>query len=118
MTTNVQDRFEEHRIALTTEWAEWLQRVRFCLPIILLACVFDGITTVRFMTEYGPALETHVGIRLVSMWFGPLAGPVIGKLCQIAAFVLFSKLWPRSTWPLAALIVIGYCAAGLYNLGI
>ena len=116
MTASVQDRLKEYRIALTHDWSDWIRRVRWCLPLILVACVFDGFTTVRFMTEYGPALETHFAIRLVSMWFGPLAGPVIGKLCQIAAFVLFSKLWPATAWPLAAIIVIGYTFAGWHNL--
>ncbi|MGB0582772.1 MAG: hypothetical protein ACPGVU_24060 [Limisphaerales bacterium] len=116
MTTREQDRLEPYRIALSTDWYEWMSRVRWCLVMIAFACAFDGFTTIRFMVEYGPSLESHLGIRLVSTWFGPYLGPVIGKLCQIAAFVLFSKLWPNCTWPLAILIVIGYTMAGWHNL--
>ena len=73
---------------LITNYHGYWQRYQWLLLATTLAAIADLMTTIRFMHIDGIEHELHPAIRLVSWALGPLAGPIFGKLAQLAAIVL------------------------------
>jgi len=69
---------------------------RWWMLAVLIAAVLDGASTIAFMRTVGHDAEFHPAIRLVSAWFGPGLGPIIGKLGQLVA--LIGLCWWRPAW--------------------
>jgi len=77
----VVDRFRRNAVGYFTEF-------RFFLAIAFVAALLDGLSTIHFMKLDGPDQEMHPAVRIVSNVFGTVAGPVVGKFCQLAAIIL------------------------------
>jgi hypothetical protein len=68
------------------------------------------------MQSDGADQEIHPAVRIVSGICGPVVGPVIGKLCQLAA-VLFVTLYlrPQAKYIFLVVVVL-YSWAAWYNV--
>lgn len=101
---------------LTTGWHEYFKDSYWCLIVLGAAAVFDGITTSLAINHYGVSGEVHLAIRVVCYVFGPVLGVIIGKLCQIAAFILITKIFKNWLKLLCILATAGYIIAGILNV--
>ena len=81
-----------------------------------MAALLDMATTIRFMRELGPSAELHPVIRMVCAVLGPVAGPVVGKLCQFIAAVVVAVYLRRHARLILFAAAMLYAAAAWYNL--
>lgn len=94
----------------------YIREYRVLLILTVFAALADAASTVYFMLRAGPDAEGHPAIRLISAVFGPILGPIIGKLCQFTAVVvltIYLRLW--SVYIFVAVIVL-YAWAAWYNV--
>jgi len=94
----------------------YIREYRFLLILTVFAALADAASTVYFMLRAGPDAEGHPVIRLISLVFGPILGPIVGKLCQFTAVVvltIYLRLW--SLYIFVAVIVL-YAWAAWYNV--
>ena len=101
---------------LTTNWYQYIINNKYYLFILTLASIFDGITTALATELYGATGEAHLAIRVVCYVFGPILGSIIGKLCQIIAFIVITKIFDRWTWILCIIASVAYIIGGFMNL--
>ena len=94
----------------------YLEDCRLLLVAFLIAAVLDLFTTMRFMLADGAETEFHPAIRLVSWLFGPIWGPVVGKLCQFAAALLITIYFRRYAKIILAITTFLYAWAAWYNV--
>lgn len=85
------------------------------LVLVSLAALADLISTIRFMAAGQIEDEFHPVIRLVSVWFGPYGGPVIGKLGQLLAVVFLTLVFRRWARILFGTVIFIYAYAAWYN---
>ena len=64
-------------------WPDFWVDFRFSLYCLLIAAALDVISTHHFMSLGGPQIELHPYIRFLSIHFGIIWGPIIGKLSQL-----------------------------------
>lgn len=85
------------------------------LLLTTFAATADFVSTYRFMSAGYLEDEFHPVIRLVSRWFGPLMGPLIGKLGQLAAILFVTIVFrPRARLVFIPVILI-YAYAAWFN---
>jgi hypothetical protein len=82
---------------------------------LLVGAVADGVTTWQFMAEEGPALELHPIVRLVSHWWGPVLGPIVGKVGQLLAVLLLAVVLRSHARLLLGIATVSYLFAAVYN---
>ena len=60
--------------------------IAFRLPIycLIITAALDAISTHHFMSLAGARIEIHPYIRMLSIYFGIIWGPIIGKISQVA----------------------------------
>jgi len=105
----VVDRFRRNSVGYFTEF-------RFFLAITFVAALLDRLSTIHFMKLDGPDQEMHPAVRIVSNVFGTVAGPVIGKVCQLAAIMLVTiYLRPQAKYIFLVVVVL-YCWAAWFNV--
>ena len=105
----VVDRFRRNSVGYFTEF-------RFFLAITFVAALLDGLSTIHFMKLDGPDQEMHPAVRIVSNVFGTVAGPVIGKVCQLAAIMLVTiYLRPQAKYIFLVVVVL-YGWAAWFNV--
>lgn len=66
-------------------WQGYIRRYWIFLVLTILAATADMCSTVYFMHVEGAEVERHIGIRLISLFLGPMLGPIVGKLMQLTA---------------------------------
>ncbi|MHC4227864.1 MAG: hypothetical protein ACYSW0_10600 [Planctomycetota bacterium] len=81
-------------------WEGYIRERRVFLILTALAALADAASTVYFMLRAGPDAEGHPAIRLVSAVFGPILGPIVGKLCQFTVVVVLTVYLHRRNCPL------------------
>ena len=74
------------------------------------------ILTVYFMLRAGPDAEGHPAIRLISAVFGPILGPILGKLCQFTAVVALTVYLRRWAAYIFVAVIVLYAWAAWYNV--
>jgi len=94
----------------------YVRRYWVWLVLTVLAALADMATTIHFMRAAGPQAEGHPAIRLVSMALGPVLGPVLGKLCQLAVVILLTVYLRRHALYIFVAVIILYAWAAWYNL--
>jgi hypothetical protein len=97
-------------------WEGYIREYRVILILTVLAALADAASTVYFMLRAGPDAEGHPAIRLISAVFGPILGPIAGKLCQFAAVValtVYLRFW--AVYIFVAVLVL-YAWAAWYNV--
>ena len=109
---SVSDIIERFRI----NWQGYIREYHVLLILTMFAALADAASTVYFMLRVGPDAEGHPAIRLISAVFGPILGPIVGKLCQFTAVVvltIYLRLW--SVYIFVAVIVL-YAWAAWYKV--
>jgi hypothetical protein len=99
-----------------TNWEGYIREFRVFLTLTVLAAVADAASTVYFMLRTGPDAEGHPAIRMISAVFGPMLGPILGKLFQLTVIVsltIYLRRW--ATYIFAAVIIL-YAWAAWYNV--
>jgi len=66
----------------------FIKENRFLISLFLFALLCDGVSTIYIMLEYGPGVEIHPAIQLVSKITGPVIGPLISVLAKGVAGML------------------------------
>lgn len=99
---SLRENFEKHRRSLFVEHRRYL-------VFFLVSALLDAASTTRFMYLVGPGVESNFVVRQLSISYGYVAGPLLGKLTQLFAVWGFSILTPR----LARMVCL---VAGAINL--
>ncbi|HUV63518.1 MAG TPA: hypothetical protein VMW24_06435 [Sedimentisphaerales bacterium] len=99
-----------------TNWSGYAHEYRLLLMLTVLVALADAASTVHFMLRAGPDAEGHPAIRLVSAGFGPILGPIVGKLCQFAAVVALTVYLRRWAAHIFVAVIILYTWAAWYNV--
>lgn len=97
-------------------WKGYLRQYRFFLILTVIAALADAASTVYFMLRTGPGAEGHPVIRIISMVFGPVLGPVISKVCQFSAIVVLTVYLRRWAMYIFVAVIILYTWAAWYNV--
>ena len=97
-------------------WRGYLRRYWIFLVLILLAALADMFSTVYFMHVEGADVERHPTIRLLSVFLGPMLGPIVGKLWQLAAIFAVTVYLRRWAVYIFVTVIILYTWAAWYNI--
>jgi len=97
-------------------WEGYIHQYRVYLVLTFLAVLADAASTVYFMLRTGPDAEGHPAIRLASTVFGPILGPVLGKLCQLTVVVALTVYLRRWAIYIFVTVIILYAWAAWYNI--
>ncbi len=76
----------------------------------------DAASTTHFMQRTGPGPELNVVVRLLSYTYGPIAGPLLGKLYQIFAVWVLTTVTPKLSRFVCAMIILFNCYATVVNM--
>ncbi|MBI3415074.1 MAG: hypothetical protein HY043_07110 [Verrucomicrobia bacterium] len=105
--------------ALVTHWRRnatgFFSAHRGRLGLLLLAACADGASTIAFMSRSGVEMESHPVIRLVAFAIGPIAGAVVGKICQLITAVVVAIYFRRWAGILLATLALLYLWAAWFN---
>ena len=101
---------------LQANWPGYLRTYWIFLILLALAAIADMVSTVFFMAIDGPEAESHPIIRLLSVAFGPVFGPVVGKLSQVAAAIVVTVYLRRWALYIFVAVIILYAWAAVYNV--
>jgi tetrahydromethanopterin S-methyltransferase subunit D len=74
------------------------------------------VSTVYFMLTEGLQAEGHPAVRLVSTVFGPVLGPIIGKICQFLVVIAVTVFLRRQAVYIFVAVIILYLWAAWYNV--
>jgi hypothetical protein len=107
--TKAIDRFKNN-------WTGYISKYRIWLIVTLIAAIADMVSTCRFMLVEGAETEAHPGVRLICMVFGPIAGPLAGKICQLVAVLAMTVYFRCYAIYLFIPVIILYSWAAWYNI--
>ena len=93
----------------------YFRELRAFLAVALIAALADLASTIYFMLKHGVDAELHPAIRMVSWAFGPIVGPVLSKVCQLAALGLVTLYLRRWAKPILIAASLFYTLAACYN---
>jgi hypothetical protein len=99
-----------------TNWEGYVREFRVFLILTVLAALADTASTVYFMLRAGPDAEGHPAIRMISAVFGPMLGPILGKLFQLTAVVALTIYLRRWAIYIFVTVLILYAWAAWYNV--
>jgi hypothetical protein len=85
------------------------------LVLLGIAAAADFVTTCSFMTIGSVEDEAHPAIRLISLWFGPFFGPLLGKTIQAGATIFLTLLLRPHARKIFIPVILSYSAAAVYN---
>jgi len=104
--------FRDVGTRLRENWKGYIRQYRVLLILVLLASLADMASTIHFMLIHGPEVEGHPVVRAISLVFGPILGPIVGKGTQFivaVALTVFLRHWtPYILIPLT--ILYGWAA--------
>ena len=106
---------EFYRVRLRRNWPGYFRAYSPYLFMVAVAATLDFLSTWRFMSEGSPEDELHPVIRLVSMAFGPVIGPLIGKLGQLLAVVFLTVVVRSFARIIFVPVIVIYLYAAWYN---
>ncbi|MEI8340032.1 MAG: hypothetical protein WCH43_00660 [Verrucomicrobiota bacterium] len=87
----------------------------FYLVAVVISAGLDFASTCQFMSEGGIDDELHPLIRIVSHLFGPVMGPLFGKLGQLAAVVFLTLVFRRAARVIFIPVIVIYLYAAWFN---
>jgi hypothetical protein len=99
-----------------TNWQGYLRQYWLLLVLVILTAAADTFSTIHFMLVEGPEAEGHPAIRLLAAVFGPVFGPAIGKICQLAVIVSLTIYLRRWAVYIFITVIILYTWAAWYNI--
>ncbi len=102
-------RFRANRVGFVREY-------RVLLALVVLASLADMASTIHFMLSRGPAAEGHPAVRMVSVAFGPVLGPILGKSIQFLTLLGVTVFLRRRATFIFIPVIILYTWAAWYNI--
>ena len=103
-------------IRFKTNWRGFLRQYYVFLILTFIAAMADMFSTVYFMHIEGAEFERHPTIRLFSMIFGPMVGPIVGKLWQLMALIIITIYLRKWALYIFVAVIILYSWAAWYNI--
>ena len=97
-------------------WEGYIRECRIFLIVTVLAALADAASTVNFMLRAGPDAEGHPAVRLISVVFGPILGPIISKLFQLTVVVVLTVYLRRWAIYIFVAVIVLYTWAAWYNI--
>lgn len=97
-------------------WEGYIRHYRAFLALTFLAALADAASTIYFMCRTGPDSEGHPAIRLISVVFGPILGPIVSKVCQLSVIVVLTVYLRRWAIYIFVAVIILYTWAAWYNI--
>ena len=94
----------------------YVREFRVWLVLTVVACAADMASTMYFMGVHGAEAELHPAIRVVSVVLGPIAGPILGKVCQFVGVVLVTIYLRAVAKYVFLVVIILYTWAAWYNV--
>jgi len=101
---------------LKINWQGFIRQYFVFLILTFIASAADLLSTVYFMHVEGVGLERHPTIRLLSMLFGPMVGPIIGKFWQLMALIFLTVYLRKWALYIFVAVIILYGWAAWYNI--
>jgi hypothetical protein len=90
--------------------------VRYLFVLFAFALICDAISTILVMIRFGPGIEVHPVVRMVSNLTGPVAGPLLGAGLKAIGAVVITMYWRRFAACILSLASALYLAATCYNM--
>ena len=84
--------------------------------IFTIALLADCLSTVYFMSHLGVSAEIHPVVRLASVIFGPVAGPVVGSLWKWAVCLYLTIYCRKFAYSIFVTTSVVYIFAAWYNI--
>ena len=97
-------------------WVGFIRAYRIFLVLVVLASLADMASTIYFMLSQGPAAEGHPAVRMVSMAYGPVLGPILGKSIQFLTVLGITVFLRRWAVYIFVPVIILYAWAAWYNV--
>jgi hypothetical protein len=104
------------RARLRENWTGYWQEFRMLLVLVVLASLADTGSTIYFMLSRGPGAEGHPVIRLISHTYGPVLGPILGKVGQFLFLIVVTVFLRRWALLIFVPVIILYGWAAWYNI--
>jgi hypothetical protein len=101
---------------LHENWVGYVREYRILLILVLLASLADMASTIHFMLSMGPQTELHPTVRIVSLLFGPVLGPMLGKSIQVIVIITLTVFLRRWAIFIFVPVIIMYTWAAWYNV--
>ena len=101
---------------MADNWPNYVPEFRMLLIAVFIASLADMVSTISVMQVFGPQVELHPLIRTMSLEWGPVLGPVVGKAWQLLALILVTLLLRPQARLILVPVAISYTAAAYYNL--
>ncbi len=104
----------EHAIIYTRHFFE---KYTFWKITVLLALLFDTISTIFFMTKGGIDLEIHPMVRYSALVWGPIIGTFLSAFVYkaVVGFLLEAVYLKQHAVYMYAVMICTSTAAGFYN---
>ncbi len=93
-------------------WRQW----KVFIAIFIVALLADAASTVYFMRHEGVDAELHPMVNLVSRWFGPVVGPLIGATGKAICGVIVAIYWRQIAGIIFGLVSLISFWAAWFNL--
>ena len=101
---------------LNENWVGYVHQYRVFLVLVVLASLADMASTIHFMLYAGPQAEFHPTVRFVSLLFGPVLGPMLGKTIQVIVIITLTVFLRRWAIFIFIPVIILYTWAAWYNV--
>ena len=86
--------------------------------LLIISALMDAASTTYFMRLKGIGLEMNLVVSLLSYTYGPLAGPLLGKLYQVFGVWVLTLFVPKLSRFVCAMIIIFNCYAVVVNMSL
>jgi predicted membrane protein len=108
--------FKDVRVRFRENWRGYLHQYRVLLILMFLASLADMASTIHFMLIHGPEVEGHPVVRVISLVFGPILGPMLSKATQFMVAVVVTVFLRRWAVHIFVPLIILYGWAAWFNL--
>lgn len=95
---------------------ETSRAVRYLFVLFGFALACDALSTIVVMLHFGPGIEVHPVVRMVSLMTGPVAGPLVGACLKAIGAIVITLYWRRFAACILSLASALYLAATCYNM--
>ena len=92
------------------------KQYRMWFLLVVLTALLDAVSTMVFMTRSGPHDEMNILVKILGYTYGPIVGPLLGKLYQIFGVWVLSLFVPRLTRFVCLMIICFNTYAFVINL--
>ncbi len=75
----------------------FFEQYAWLISIFVVALLCDAASTTHFMRRSSPTNELHPIVRMTSLLFGEIAGPLLGAAFKAVSGIVVSIYWRRAT---------------------